>query len=217
MQCAQCRDRLPEFAEGELAPREAERLRTHLETCAACGAELAAWNHLRAAVTTAPLPGEGPDAPPWEVFEARVLAHARDRRAPRRWLAGWLQPLAAGAAVAGLVLVFGTGRGQAPTPVSTEPPVAVAATADDEYESLAAGLDLAWDGPLSWDTDFAETDSVAMPMLLAEVSTGEASDAPEWSGNFFGGGTDDMWSDLEALDADAFEAFLEALRGTSAS
>ena len=217
MQCAQCRDRLPEFAEGELSLRDSERLRTHLDTCVACRAELAAWNHVRAAVAAAPLPGGGPDAPQWEVFEARVLARARDQQAPRRRLAAWLQPLAAGAAVAGVVFALGSGRNPAPTPAFTEPTVVATASAEDEVDSLAAGLDLAWDRPLSLDTDLTESDAITVPVLFAEVSIGEALETPEWSGDFCGDSADEMWIDLETLDADAFEAFLEALRGTSAS
>ena len=222
MQCPQCKARLPEFVEGTLAPTAAAQVRAHLDDCAQCRAELARWEQVRTAVAAAPLPGGGPDAPNWDVFEARVLAHTREHGAPERHLLGrWLRPAALAAAVAALVLVQG-GRGATP-PVERGADGAVAMEEMDaaEVDALAADLDLVWDRPMQWDVtqwlEDVDPDALdAVPLLLAEAFEGE-SFAGGWTADPFADADTDWLTELEALGAETFEALMDQLESGSTS
>jgi anti-sigma factor RsiW len=94
-----CGDELAAYALGALEPAEAEAVRAHLETCAACRDELAA---LQQVVDTLPLSAPAHRTP--ARVRRRVLAEVHGRatpdRAARRWvLAGWARPALAAAAI----------------------------------------------------------------------------------------------------------------------
>lgn len=220
MQCAQCSPRLFEYLEGELRAPAAARVRAHVAACAACRTELAHCEQLRAAIAAAPLPGGAPDAPNWDVFEARVLAHTREHGTARRGVLGqWLQPTAAAAALAGLVLLLGGRAATPPLPTDADP--MVAAMDAEDAAALAAELDLAWDRPLQWDmallVDGAAPDAMdAVPLLLAEALQVESL-AATWTDESVADGEDDWLTDLETLDTETFEAFLKHLATPPAS
>jgi anti-sigma factor (TIGR02949 family) len=100
--CVDASDFLEPYLDGDLPPREADRLREHLESCAACAAELALAGRIQRELRSLPQP----DCPP-EVIERVVRAGRGEvvpfpgRKEPLRWR------IAAAAAV--VVLTLGGG------------------------------------------------------------------------------------------------------------
>ena len=101
--CADASDFLEPYLDGDLPPREADRLREHLESCAACAAELALAGRIQSELRSLPQL----DCPP-EVIE-RVVRRGRGevvpfpgRKEPLRWR------IAAAAAVVALTLGGGS-------------------------------------------------------------------------------------------------------------
>jgi anti-sigma factor RsiW len=93
--------RVQGFLDGELAPGEVMDFRAHLAGCPECAAELAAYQHVIAALERVPLL-----APP-PALTGRILERVLPSRARRRRLAvlGWLYA-AASAACVGLVALW---------------------------------------------------------------------------------------------------------------
>ena len=88
--CADALDFLEPYLDGDLPPREADRLREHLESCAACAAELALAVRIQRELRSLPQP----DCPP-EVIE-RIVRRGRGevvpfpgRQEPLRWRRGF--------------------------------------------------------------------------------------------------------------------------------
>ena len=84
--CADASDFLEPYLDGDLPPREADRLREHLESCAACAAELALAERIQRELRSLPQL----DCPP-ELIE-RVVRKGRgevvpfpERKEPLRW------------------------------------------------------------------------------------------------------------------------------------
>ena len=101
--CADASDSLEPYLDGDLPPREADRLREHLGSCAACAAELALAERIQRELHSLPQP----DCPP-EVIERVVRAGRGEvvpfpgRKEPLRWR------IAAAAAVVALTLGGGS-------------------------------------------------------------------------------------------------------------
>jgi anti-sigma factor RsiW len=101
--CANASDFLEPYLDGDLPLREADRLREHLGSCAACAAELALAERIQRELRSLPQP----DCPP-EVIERVVRAGRGEvvpfpgRKAPLRWR------IAAAAAVLALTLGGGS-------------------------------------------------------------------------------------------------------------
>jgi anti-sigma factor RsiW len=79
------RQRLQFYLDGDLGPDEATALELHLESCAACQAELAAYSRLFEALRPVPVRDPGP------ALTERVLDRVLPSRLRRRWIAavGW--------------------------------------------------------------------------------------------------------------------------------
>jgi anti-sigma factor RsiW len=92
-------DRLNAYLAGALAPREAEEVRGHLSSCAACREERDLLEEARA--LTAPVVV---DVRPW--FATRVAAQAAERRPRPIGRPWWRWALAGGAAVAAALAVL---------------------------------------------------------------------------------------------------------------
>lgn len=215
MPCDRWEARLLDFAEHDLPPAEAARVREHVEACESCRDELEQLQTVRRAVAAAPLPGPGPQEPHWGAFEARVLAQVRERRAARpSRIMQWLVPAGALAAVA--VLVAFVGRQPFEAPATTTYAVATTQTLEaGEVAEIAASLDLAWDPPLEWDlsvelADLTDEGVRSVPTLLAQGS-GTQSWATLGENGGEALGTADWWDELETLDAETFDALLNQL------
>jgi anti-sigma-K factor RskA len=110
-------DDVTAYALGALEPAEAEAFRAHLETCASCRQELAAFQQV---VDTLPLSAPAHRAPAG--LRRRVLAEVGvgpTPAPPSRWRAiagGWMRPALAAAAVLAVVAVVALrlGLGSAP-------------------------------------------------------------------------------------------------------
>ena len=96
--------RVQDFLDDLLEAPEAEAFRRHLEDCAACAAEVVAYQRVFQSIAHAPRLDPGP------VFTERVLEAVVPARIRRRWLrtVGWSYAgsLAASVAAAGLVASF---------------------------------------------------------------------------------------------------------------
>lgn len=75
-------DDLPAYLAGDLDAAEQRRIEAHLETCAACRAELARLEEAYVALVES-LPAEEPPAHVWERIERRVAAASPDRSVAR--------------------------------------------------------------------------------------------------------------------------------------
>jgi anti-sigma factor RsiW len=95
--------------DGELAPAEAPSLRAHAEACAACGAALAGYAAVGAAVRAAALPQPSGEA----LRRWATAGRARSEQAVRR-LAGWLTTAAAAAIVVAVVTGGSPGGSESP-------------------------------------------------------------------------------------------------------
>jgi anti-sigma factor (TIGR02949 family) len=100
--CANASDSLEPYLDGDLPPREANRLREHLGSCAACAAELALAERIQRELRSLPQP----DCPP-EVIE-RVVRAGRGEVVP---FPGRKQPLRWRIAAAAAIVVLGLGGG----------------------------------------------------------------------------------------------------------
>jgi len=90
--CAWAQERLPGYLDGDQAPRDLRRLRTHLEGCPACRRELAICRHTERLLSSA-LPSAPPAGDLRAGFYARLAASSAAARRPA-W-SGWLAaPLA---------------------------------------------------------------------------------------------------------------------------
>jgi len=79
------RKRLQFYLDGELNPAETQTLELHLESCASCQAELAAYAHLFEELRPTPIRDPGP------ALTERVLDRVLPSRLRRRWIGaiGW--------------------------------------------------------------------------------------------------------------------------------
>ena len=96
---------LPAYALGCLDPEEAGQVVAHLRTCAACRAELAAYQGVAGRLALA-----APDAVPSPNLKRRLMHRvqaARPLRGQRR--APWLQPIRPAVALAALLLIVALG------------------------------------------------------------------------------------------------------------
>ena len=220
MQCEHCRARLPEYVEGEGDIAWRSGMREHLRECPACRAEIADWETLRHAVTTAPLPGEGPQEPDWDALEARVLARTRDalpRPAPRapRWL-----PASAAAAV-GAVIIAVSALVEAPEPHGAVMRVAGEPLGAAETAALAADIALEWGDPLPWaadpEWDELDIDAAALAPLMLAQAWSDAGLAVDEDADWDDANADDWLSELDTVDDSALEEFFEQLKTSAAS
>jgi anti-sigma factor (TIGR02949 family) len=100
--CADALDFLEPYLDGDLPPRETERLREHLGSCAACAAELALAERIQRELRSLPQL----DCPP-EVIE-RVVRRGRGEVVP---FPGRREPLRWRIAAAAAVVALGLGGG----------------------------------------------------------------------------------------------------------
>jgi anti-sigma-K factor RskA len=120
--CEECRVLLGGFVLDALEPAEADAVRAHLTTCAACGREHAQLAALPALLdTTADVEAEVAE-PPAALEEAVVHGFVRDRRPPER---PWLRrvflrpvPVAIAAAAVAVVVTLAISAGLSGRPVS---------------------------------------------------------------------------------------------------
>lgn len=101
MSCAQDRDRLAAYLDGEVAEAEAKSLQQHILTCPGCAAEIAAMVSLRRAMKPA-----ASRFTPSAAFRQKVQAQIASRRSTGM---RWLWPVAA-AALAVMILALGWAR-----------------------------------------------------------------------------------------------------------
>jgi len=139
--CERSRKRLAEYSVGGLGGWRRARVEAHLETCAACRAELAALERTASLVTQV-----GLDAAPdhWAAVRPQLRPGLRPVTArPRLRLAYAL----ATATFAVLAIAFGWLL--RPSPVAAPPAVTPVVRADDEMKASMQGhLKAAWSAPL---------------------------------------------------------------------
>ncbi|UCE01743.1 MAG: zf-HC2 domain-containing protein, partial [Candidatus Latescibacterota bacterium] len=91
---AHVHEQLSAYLDGEIDAVARERVRVHLDACAACRAELLALEELRGVLRDTP--AHEPDASYWERFADRVEARLPQAQAPSRSLverlSAWLLP-----------------------------------------------------------------------------------------------------------------------------
>lgn len=130
MNCRQIQERLTAYLDGELRPRDRQRVAAHLDTCAQCRAEQRAIVALRRLLA---------DHPPMQTpVDFTYLARQIPvRSAVPLWLRGIPRALAGAAAVAGVLI--GVRQWQQPgrdEPIARRPPAIIVSRDGTEVEEL---------------------------------------------------------------------------------
>ena len=139
--CAETRERVELYLDGELDAEDLTRIRGHLERCPACAAQIQLAREIQAELRA--LPELDTPAP----VLARILDQTvRGRRSAvdSRWWMSWPRPLWGALAAAGLALVLGLAvfsqRASSPEPALRNPATLARATAEARYALVKTGL-----------------------------------------------------------------------------
>jgi mycothiol system anti-sigma-R factor len=139
--CAETRETVELYLDGELDGESCVRIRAHLERCSTCAAQIQLAREIQSELRS--LPELEAPAPVLERILERTV-HRRRPAAATRWWAIWPRPVWGALAAAGLALVLGLAvfseRGSTPEPVLPDAATLERATAEARYALAKTGL-----------------------------------------------------------------------------